>query len=95
MKAVVFCMLWLVGLFAAMALGIWLLAGFLYVFSDVSDPGPIASIPKVIFPFSLLLLLGKTRSVRIALNQTAEQFLPSDRGLGGEGRKVIKDTWHG
>ena len=52
-----------VGLTSLCLLFLYILAGVVYVFSDVEYVGDIAFIPKWIFLFSPLVFLAKTRSI--------------------------------
>jgi len=50
---------------------VYVLAAFLYVFSNAQYPGCIAYIPKWIFLFSVLIFLEKVKMV----HKTVEYFL--------------------
>ena len=56
--------LFLIGIIVAYLFLIYIFFGILYVFSDAGYPGLIAWIPKWVFLFSPLVLLGKTKAVR-------------------------------
>jgi len=62
------------GLFSFCLLLLYILAGVLYVFSNVSYPGDIAFIPKWIFLFSPMILLVKNRTVQEFLIFLEEKF---------------------
>jgi len=62
-EEVILFFLFSVGALASGLLGIWLLSGFIYVFSDVPYPGDIAFVPKWGFLLSPLVFLGKTKKV--------------------------------
>ena len=73
MKGLIFG-LYLVGVMAVTLFFIYIFSGILYVFSDASYMGDIAYLPKWIFLFSPLVLLGKTKAVREAMNRFADRL---------------------
>ena len=68
MKRKVLCillyLLYLIGLLTSFLLFVYVISAMLFVFSNAGDPGLIAWVPKWIFLFCPLVLLGKTRAVR-------------------------------
>lgn len=66
---IVFLCLFLVGMVSLMIFTIWLVSGFMFAFGEASHPGDIAYVPKSIFLFSPLVLLGYTRSLRSLLDK--------------------------
>ena len=68
-KKIVLVIGFFVGLCASSLFFIWLLAGVLYVFSQVPYPGDIVYLPKWIFLFSPLVFLWKTKTINEIIEQ--------------------------
>jgi len=74
MKKIFLVSAFFAGLFSFCLFILYVLAGILYVFSNVSYPGDIAFVPKWIFLFSPMILLAKNRTVQEFLIFLEERF---------------------
>ncbi len=60
-----YMLLYVIGALTNFLLFMYILSASLYVFGDAGDPGLIARVPKWLFLFCPLVLLGKKKIVKI------------------------------